>query len=71
MGAAREMAAATEMTTTRKTASAAVRTCPDWLSKTNESCAYQAKQFNLFHTGKFVADSLRCHCASVGFCGDT
>jgi hypothetical protein len=34
------MAAATEMTATRKTASAAVRTCPDWLSKTNEGDAY-------------------------------
>jgi hypothetical protein len=65
MGAAREMAAA------RKTASAAVRTCPDWLGKTNESCAYQTKQFNLFHTAKFVAESLRVHCACVGSCDAT
>jgi hypothetical protein len=71
MAAAREMAAATEMTATRKTASAAVRTCPDWLGKTNESCAYQTKQFNLFHTGKFVAESLRVHCACVGSCDAT
>ncbi len=71
MAAAREMSTATEMTATRKTASAAVRTCPDWLSKTNEDCAYQTKQFNLFHTRKFVADSLCCHSASVGFCGAT
>jgi hypothetical protein len=65
------MPAAAEMTATRKTASAAVGACPDWLSKTNEGCAYQTKQFNLFHTGKFVADSLCCHCACVGFCDAT
>src|SRR6266403_6243649 len=63
--------ATTKVAATGETTSTTMRTCPRWLSKTNESCAYQTKQFNLFHTGKFVAESLRVHCACVGSCDAT
>jgi hypothetical protein len=54
-GITTEMATATEVAATAKTTSAAMRTCPRWLSKAYESGAYQAEKFNLFHNTKLAA----------------
>jgi hypothetical protein len=48
--AATTRATAASKTSAVKSASTPARTCPSWQSKTQESGAYQADKFNLFHT---------------------